>query len=43
MPKQVSKIIAITAIKTKGFTGVKIVSTEKTRREILVFIKMEMV
>jgi len=27
---------------TNGFTGVRIVSTEKTRRESLVFIKMEM-
>jgi hypothetical protein len=42
IPKHVSKIIDKTAMITKGLTGVRIVSTEKTRRESLVFIKTEM-
>ena len=38
MPKQVSKMIAKIATITSGFIGVKIVSTEKTNSESLVFI-----
>ena len=38
MPKQVSKMIAKIATITSGLTGVKIVSTEKTNSESLVFI-----
>ena len=42
MPKPVSRMIAKTAIRTSGFTGVRIVSTENTKRESLVFIKMDL-